>query len=217
VQLVKIILILTIVSLVAADANAGKWDLEAFGGYRWGGDLSDGSYADDPDNPVNVSDLHFTSGPSWGFSAGYNINPRFEIKLKFDRQHTTFQFTNDRLGADETLGDTKLDYLMAGLAITLVDEDFKLKPYFAFYLGATHLTPDDSSRDSSWYSALGYALGVRYFFTEYFGVMVENTGESTILTDGATLFCTDDGQCVTIPKDTWMWQIGLSAGVVFTF
>ncbi len=216
-QLVKIMLVLAMVSLVAVDANAGKWELEAFGGYRWGGDLSDGSFADDPDNPVNVSDLQFTSGPSWGLSAGYNINPRFEIKLKYDRQHTSLKFVNTRLGADETLGDAKLDYLMAGVAINLVDEDFKLKPYFAFYLGATYLTPDALERDSSWYSALGYALGVKYFFNEHFGVMVENTGESTILTDGATLFCSDDDRCVTIPRDTWMWQIGLSAGVVFTF
>jgi opacity protein-like surface antigen len=198
--------------VMAADAGAQKWEFSAFGGYRWGGELGDGSYSN------SEGTLQFENGPCWGLTAGYNINPRFEIELLYDRQHTSFKFKNERVGADTTLGDGKVDYIMAGLSINLLPEDYKLMPYFAFYLGATRIVPDNSSSDSSWFTAAGYALGVTYFFTEHIGAMVENRGTSTILTDGATLLCGDEtDQCFTLPADTWMWQIGLALGVVVTF
>ena len=196
--------------VLVADAGAQKWEFSAFGGYRWGGELGDGSYEN------FEGTLHFENGPCWGLTAGYNINPRFEIELLYDRQHTSFKFEYERVGADTTLGDGKVDYLMAGLSINLLPEDYKLMPYFTFYLGATHVIPDSGS-DSSWFSAAGYALGVKYFFTEHLGAMVENRGTSSILTDSATLVCSDTDRCVTLPADTWMWQIGLSLGVVVTF
>jgi hypothetical protein len=215
-QLSKIILVLSLIcTVVAFDAEAQKWEFGAFGGYRWGGQLSDGSW---DDGTVNVGDLQFEDGPCWGVTAGYNINPRFEVELMYDRQHTSFKFVNERLAADETIGDGKLDYVMGGLSINLLDPDYKLMPYFAFYLGAAHIVPD-SNRDSDWFAAVGYALGVTYFFTDHVGAMVENRGTSTILTSSASLLCSeeDPDQCIVIPEDTWMWQIGLAAGVVIAF
>lgn len=211
-QLRSIAMFLVVLSVLAADAEAQKWEFSAFGGYRWGGELSDGSFENDKGT------LQFENGPAWGLTAGYNITPRFEIELLYDRQHTSLKFEFERVGADETLGDGKVDYLMAGLSINLLPPDYKLMPYFAFYLGATRVVADDSSSDSNWFSAAGYALGATYFFTEHLGAMVENRGTSSILTDQATLVCGDvTDQCVVIPKDTWMWQIGLSVGVVITF
>jgi opacity protein-like surface antigen len=210
-QLKTAVIVLALLQVSAADAGAQKWELSAFGGYRWGGELSDGSYES------STGTLNFEDGACWGLTAGYNINPRFEIELLYDRQHTSLRFEYERVGADTTFGDGKVDYIMAGLSVNLLEEDYKLMPYFSLYLGATRIVPDDSSSDSSWYTAAGYALGVTYFFTENLGAMVENRGTSTILTSQSTLVCTDTDDCVTIPADTWMWQIGLSLGVVVTF
>jgi hypothetical protein len=213
----RIMVLLTFLTLPAAvDAQPQKWELSAFGGYRWGGKLSDGSYSDDP---VNLSNLQFENGPCWGVTAGYNINPRFEVELLFDRQHSSFKFVNDRLGADETIADGKVDYFMAGLSINLLPPDYKLMPYFTFYLGATHLVPNDSGLNSDWFAAAGYSLGVNYFFTERLGVLVENRGTSTIITSSASLLCDKDvpDRCIVLPRDTWMWQIGLAVGVVVAF
>jgi opacity protein-like surface antigen len=207
-------LILVILATLATDVSAQKWELTAFGGYRWGGELNDGSYTD---NTVNVRDLQFEDGPCWGFKAGYNINPRFEAEIMYDRQHTSFKFVNESLGADTTLGDGKLDYVMGGVSINLLDPEYKLMPYFTFYAGGAHLVPDDA--DSKWFWALGYALGASYFFTENLGAMIENRGTSTVVTGNSTLFCSQDDpdNCIVLPRDTWMWQIGLSLGVVVAF
>jgi opacity protein-like surface antigen len=213
-QMKPVTIVLALLALLATDADAQKWEFTAFGGYRWGGELSDGSTSD---GTVNVSDLQFEDGPCWGLTAGYNINPRFEVELLFDRQHTSFKFMNERLGADSTLGDGKLEYLMGGISINLLDPEYKLMPYFTFYLGAAHLVPDGA--ESNWFSALGYSLGVTYFFTENFGALIENRGTSTIVTDSSTLFCSEDNpdDCIVLPSDTWMWQVGLSVGVVVAF
>ena len=214
-QLKTTAILLALLCVLVADADAQKWEFSAFGGYRWGGELSDGSYNDDL---LSTRDLQFENGPSWGLTAGYNITPRFEIELLYDRQYTSFKFVNERLGVDESLGEGRVDYLMAGLSINLLPPDYKLMPYFAFYLGATHILPHDTNLESNWFSAAGYALGVTYFFTEHVGAMVENRGTSTIITDSASLFCDHENErCIVLPRDTWMWQIGLSAGVVFTF
>jgi len=213
-QLKPIAIVLLLLSVLAARAEAQKWEFAAFGGYRWGGELSDGSNNDDL---VNVSDLQFESGPCWGLTAGYKITDRFEVEVLYDRQHTSFKFVNERLGADSTLGDGYVDYLMAGLSVDLLPPDYKLMPYFTFYLGATHIVADDA--DSNWFSAVGYALGATYFFTEHVGAMIENRGTSTIVTDNASILCSKDDpdNCIVLPADTWMWQIGLSAGVVIAF
>ena len=90
-------------------------------------------------------------------------------------------------------------------------------PFFGFYLGATRIVPDDDSRESEWFSSLSYAVGVRYYFREWLGVLVQNRGTSSIITDSESLLCDDDDRCIRIPKDTWMWQIDVSAGVIFAF
>ena len=184
--------ILILLTVLAPQAGAQKWEFSAFGGYRWGGELSDGSYGDD------TGTLKVDDGGCWGLTAGYHLNPRFEVEVLYDRQHTAFRFEYERAGADETLGEGKVDYLMAGLSVNLLPPDYKLMPYFTLYLGATHVVPNDPGLDSSWYSAAGYALGVTYLFTDHVGALVENRGTSTIVTDSATLLCgTEPDQCIT--------------------
>lgn len=209
-----IAIIVALVVVKAGDAGAQTWEFTAFGGYRWGGELSDGSYSEDL---VNVSDLKFDDGPCWGVTAGYHLNPRFEIEVLYDRQHTSFKFVNERLAADTTLGDGKLDYLMAGLSINLLPPEYKLMPYFTFYVGATHIVPDDA--ESNWFTSLGYALGVTYYFSDHLGAMLENRGTSTVVTGNSSLICSesDPNDCIVLPKDTWMWQVGLAVGVVVDF
>ena len=150
-------------------------------------------------------------------TAGYKITDRFEVEVLYDRQHTSFKFVNERLGTDSTLGDGNVDYLMAGLSVDLLPPDYKLMPYFTFYLGATHIVADNA--DSNWFSAVGYALGATYYFSEHLGAMIENRGTSTIVTDSASILCSKDDpdNCIVLPTDTWMWQVGLSAGVVIAF
>ena len=206
------IVFLALVLILAGDARAQKLQLTAFGGYRWGANLTDGNYES------LVGTLRFDNGPCWGFTAGYIINPRFEIELLYDRQHTSFEFQYEKVGADTTLGNGKLDYVMAGISFNLMPEDYKLMPYFTFYLGGTHIVPNNSNTDSSWYTAVGYALGVKYFFTERWGVLAVNRGASTILTSSTTLLCgSDPDQCITLPADTWLWQFELALGAVVTF
>jgi opacity protein-like surface antigen len=205
---------LAVLAALATDAEAQKWEFSAFGGYRWGGKLNDGRFSDDL---VSVSDLRFDSGPTGAVTAGYNLTSRFEIEALYDRQRTSFKFVNDRLGADQTLGNGSLDYLMAGFSVNLLPPEYKLMPYFTFYLGAMHLVPDESSLESSWFSAVGYALGVTYYFTEHVGVMAVHHGTSVVITKGESLLCDSKNErCIVLPSDIWMWQLGLSAGVVFT-
>lgn len=200
------------------EVRAQKFEVTPFFGYRWGGELSDGSYSNY--GPYVVS-LDFASGPSYGVIAGYYIKPRYQIEVFWDRQETTLKVVNKTLDTSEDLADGKIDYIHAGLLMMLLPDDYKLKPFFSFSLGATQIIPSDSSIDSEWFSSVGFALGAKYYFSEHVGVRVSTRGVSTVVTDGDQYFCDEDevnGQgCFVLPKDTWMWQIDLTLGVIVAF
>jgi hypothetical protein len=198
-----------------SEVRAQKFEVTPFGGYRWGGKLSDGSYS--TVGPYVVS-LNFANGGSYGLIVGYYVKPRYQIEVFWDRQHTTLELVNETLDSSEDLANGKVDYLQAGLLMLLFPEDYKLQPFFSFSVGATHIGPDISNVDSHWFSSVGYAIGVKYYFSERFGVRVSSRGMSSIVTNSDKYFCDldsiDSPGCFILPKDTWMWQFDVTAGVI---
>jgi hypothetical protein len=210
-----LVLLLIMTTMGVADAYAQRFEVTPNFGYRWGGKLSDGGYTEV--GPYVVS-LDFDSGPFYGLIAGYAIKPKLLIEGYWNRQHTALSVVNETLDESLSLGDGKIDYLQAGVSVLFFEPDIRLQPFFSFYLGATHIAPEEGGREGQWFSSVGYAIGVKYFFTDRIGARLQNSGMSTIVTDSESLFCAEGGEpCFTLPKDTWMWQIDLSLGLIVAF
>lgn len=209
------LMILTLTALNAVTVKAQKWEVSPFFGYRWGGELSDGSYGE-PD--AFDETLKFSAGPSYGLVVGYFVQPRIQVRAFWDRQHTSLDLLFEQLGEERRLGDGTIDYLHLGVMMLILEPDIRLQPFFAVSIGGTYIDPQGSAVDSGWYSSAGYALGVRYFFTDNFAGFVQNRGTSSVITDSEQHFCGEEADtCFTLPKDTWMYQIDISAGLVFAF
>ena len=210
-----ILLFLVFSSLNAAGVWAQKWEVSPFFGYRWGGELSDGTYGD-PDTFDET--LQFDAGPNYGLIVGYFVQPKIQVRAFWDRQNTSLDVIFEQLDKEEKLGDATIDYLHLGVLMLFLEPDIRLQPFFAFSLGGTYISPAGSSIDSSWFTSAGYAVGVRYFFTDNVGGFVQNRGTSSVITDGEKRFCNDEtDKCYTLPEDTWMFQIDISAGLIVAF
>jgi hypothetical protein len=210
-----ILLFLVISALNASALWAQKWEVSPFFGYRWGGELSDGTYGD-PD--AFDETLQFESGPNYGLIVGYFVQPKIQVRAFWDRQNTSLDVIFEQLDKEEKLGDATIDYLHLGVLMLFLEPDIRLQPFFVVSLGGTYISPAGSNIDSSWFTSAGYAVGVRYFFTDNVGGFIQNRGTSSVITDSEQRFCNEEtDKCYTLPKDTWMFQIDISAGVIIAF
>jgi hypothetical protein len=208
-------LILALIATGATDVAAQKWEITPFLGYRWGGKLNDGVYEE---RVAGSDDLQFSSGVDYGLTLGYFVKPKIQIQAYWDRQNSSFGIVNDRLGIDTTLTDCTIDYYQVGFMMLPLDPEIRLQLFFSFSVGATYISPSDSRYEAEWFSSLGFTLGVRYFFTDHVGGLIQTRGMSTVMTEQDHLFCDElTQQCYGLPKDTYMGQINLSMGVVFAF
>ncbi len=210
------VLVISIVLLtaIATDAGAQRWEITPFGGYRWGGTLDDGIQ---PVEPTVTIDLTFDNAPNYGLILGFFVKPNIEIEAFVDQQQTTLKAVRSVDNQEETLFDATITYYQLGLLMLLMSPDDPLQPFFSFSLGRAQIAPTDNSK-SEGFNAIGLALGVRYFFTDHIGIRGQSRMMSTVITDDKQYFCNDDtGNCVELPANTWMTQIDLSFGVIIAF
>jgi len=162
----------------AASAQAGRFEITPFGGYRLEGDFdAQSSDAFDPDLNVQVD-----ASAVFGLVLDIPLAPNWQLEILANRQSSQFVVDRGLLTASSTLGDVDLTILQAGILFQWGEG--QVNPFITAAAGLTRIDPqfDELSSDDRFSTSLGG--GVKIFFSENVGLRLEARGYWTDLDTG---------------------------------
>jgi hypothetical protein len=210
------------VALVGTEARAARYEVTAFGGYRWGGKVEGGSY--DPSSPGNYGyDLKINDGPNFGIVVDWNtITPQLQLEVFWEHQATDLRINDNVTGEQYALFDVNVDYWHAGILYE-ISQPYEnaasppVRPFLGLTLGATRFGPQTDRYEKAWRFSVGFMGGVKTFVNERVGFRFQSRLMTTYFQGDSGSFCDNTGVCFTVLGATLMNQIDLTAGVIFTF
>jgi len=174
-------------------------------GYRFGGTVG----ADEGLFAAN-------SGVAWGGTIGYRVKPDGLVELVYSRQSTSITFDPDT-SAKVTIGDAAIEYLQLGGALEF-GHNPNTKPYFALTVGGTHFAPQNSALGSDWRFSFGFALGMKTYLSQHFGLRAQARLWMSTLSSDSEFWCSLPGGCVIHASNGVFFTQGeLSGGAMFVF
>jgi len=211
------------VALGAADARAYRYEVTAFGGYRWGGKVQGGNY--DTSSPGYYGyDLKIDNGPNFGLIVDWNtLTPQLQFEVFWEHQITDLRINDNVTGEQRALFDVNVDYWHAGIlyAFSEVYADPEgrppVTPFLGITLGATRFGPQTDRYESLWRFSAGFMGGIKTYINERFGVRFQSRLMTTYFQGGSGAFCDNTGVCFTVVDASLMNQIDLTAGVFLNF
>ena len=203
-----------ILSSMASATHAGEvedpptlpaFEITAFGGYRFGGELD----LTNPEENVDIADHS-----SFAVALDVARDDHSQYELFYSRQAT-------RLKNSASIGPMplKVEYLQLGG--TLVSSwPRPIIPYGVGTFGITRMTPDAPDTDASTNFSLSLGAGVRVPFNRHFSLRLEGRGYMTFVDSDAAFQCVSGpagGACRVLAQGQSMLQFELLAGVALSF
>ena len=189
--------------LASAIPLAAEVEVTPFVGYQFGGgfDTREGSLNIDP--RANL-----------GLVLSFRTRHDGLVELLYSRQATTLEFEGILDSGD--LFDMTVEYLHVG-GLWEIETDRK-RPFLGLTVGGTRLDPQTSSLDDEWAFSAGISGGLKYFFTERFGVRVEGRGLLSFFSSSGAIFCGfPPGQCGFSVSGSNFVQLDVLAGLTVKF
>ena len=192
-----------------SSALAQRWELAAFGGYQFGGNVDNVNYAVGDD--VFLGDLKFRSSVAFGAIADFSLTENVEIEGLLQFQPTKLEVKS----SGEELNSVWLNYYHLGFVAKIPS---KWNPFLGITGGATHFLPDGDA-ESELRGSLGLVLGVKTFFNDYWGLRVEGRYFGTYIESSDSFFCSPPGSdnCFSYPNSILLRQLDVKAGAVLRF
>lgn len=182
----KIVLAAIVLQSLALCAYAQhKFEVTPFFGVRLGG-LIDETTATNP--TVSYDHILIKSSFDYGGLLDYALFPNLEAEFMFNRQPTVFTGHDLATNARVDLADGRLDEYEWGILYAFRSPKAKVKPYIVGGLGFTHFYP---SALLGFCNRLSENLGggVKYFFSNHFGLRAETRWSPTQTTTGIGVVC----------------------------
>lgn len=194
-------------SEAAAQADADRFELTPYAGYRFGGTF------EDRDGAADV-----------GLDDDASLGLIFDIREDEDRQWEIIYSRQD--AAADTSGltgfapatDVRIHYLHGGG--TYQWQQRAVRPYVTATLGGAHVDPSlpELGGDTFWSISLGVGMQLRS--AARVGIRLEARVFGTLVDSDSALFCrsgTDGGACAIQVDGRMFWQVETAAGLVFRF
>ena len=197
------IALLTLFSNNICLAFERKLELVPLVGFRAGGSFED---------EVSESKLGIDHGLCYGMALNYDFNPDSQLQLLWTRQDTEVKTPS---GPDPKL-DFSIDYLHFGSTYSGYYTE-TIRVYVIASLGATYLKPDHSNYDDELYFSAGLGGGIKYYFTDHIGFVLEARGFCTFMGGQTSVFCGSDQGCHIRTYQDFLIQFQGISGVVFRF
>jgi len=191
-----------------AQADAPRYEISAFGGYRIGGEFDVEDSQAGGSRGVDLED-----GGSWGVGLGLYRDPAAFYEFLFSTQTTQL----DRL--DPALGrvDITTEYYHIGGTL-LFEEDPVLKTYLTLTAGVTRFKADGFSAETELSASLGG--GLRVPLGEQVVLTLGVRGYLTLVDSDTGFFCSSiDGQgtCLVRTSGSSVFQGEATAGIALRF
>jgi len=152
------------------DRGDHRFELTAFGGYRWGGTL----FADT--TGLFNRDVDAESSGDFGLNFGIPIGySKMKLELMVNHQATHLGTDSAIFEPNNRLADFDVTYYHAGLMIPFADSR-SVTPFLVLSAGVGKLDPKVSGATSSNRFSGSAGLGVRVPVNDTFGVRVETRG-----------------------------------------
>ena len=175
-----------------------------FGGYRWGGSLTD-------ENTESTLDVGDTA--SYALAVDIGVDRRTQVQLFYSRQQSAlssgmFAPTVDNFGLT-------IEYYHVGG--TFFMHEVGAGYYVVGGFGATHARPDRGDLNSETFLSANFGMGYMLPLGKHAGLRFEARGYGTLLDNDSTVFCGDNGGCLVTIKGDAMYQGEVLAGFSIRF
>lgn len=194
-------------NIASAQSNFGKFELTAYGGYRFGGTF------EDVDNGITI-DLDDDSSFGLIFNIRESANTQWEII--YSRQTT--RADTSELDIPEQSLDLDIHYFQGGG--TYQGSSDRVRPYLAVTIGGTFIDPGLSEFDSDVFWSFSFGTGLNFMPTNRLGFRLEARVFATLVDSDSSLFCGSGPAgafCAISVDGKMLWQLETFAGVVFRF
>jgi len=208
-MMARVVLGIVIAVVCAMPAFAqGRFEVQPFVGYKFGGSVPVGS------NSLDIAKIGFDSSMNYGVSATFNATESLGFEFAWNRQATNAVGRLNGGGDHPEKFDANLDQYHGNFVLTF-SPDEKLRPFLLFGAGVSRAAAGGDSRSNFSFAVGG---GVKYFFTDHMGVRLQARYTPTYLftTPGGT-WCNWWGVCWVIPNDHYMSQGDVTAGWILSF
>jgi len=189
---------------IASSAQAQKFELTPFAGWRFGGGFAE---------LATGADLTTDDGLSYGLIVGipWNAKHRSRLELIWSAQNTTV----GAAGVEDPGFDLDVHYLHVNGMVPFATKSPKVDVLLSIGAGATFMLPGiDGAGSEVRFSASG-AVGLLYHASDRVGIRLEARGWFTFTETGGAVFCS--GGCVVAFSGSGFGQGELTAGLQFKF
>jgi opacity protein-like surface antigen len=191
----------TIVLLLQLNSATAKVEISPMVGYRIGGEFN---------SNITDSSVKFDESDIKGFVLDFDYNKYQQITFLYSQQKSRIrQFTQ---GAETDSFDVDIDYYQIGGNQIWIKG--KMRPFFGVTVGITHLSAENRSSTSKLSFSLGG--GSKFFITENLAFMLGVRTYATLMGNGSSLFCGNNGCAVSV-SGTGFLQLEANAGVTLRF
>jgi len=175
-----------------------------YGGYRWGGSLTDA-------NTGSTWDLRNDS--SYALAVDIGVDRETQVQLFYSHQQSalssgTFAPKADNIGL-------AIDYYHIGG--TYFMHEVGAGYYVVGGFGATHVRPDRDDLNSETFLSANFGIGYMLPLGKHAGLRFEARGHGTLINNESTQFCGENGGCVVIIEGDGMYQGEVLAGFSIRF
>jgi hypothetical protein len=178
-------------------------EITPFAGYSFGGEFEER----DTGEELNISDTS-----NWGGVVNVDLSEITQLELFYSRQET--ELTSGGLFPADRLFDMDVEYFHIGGTYLLGRNEWQ--PFVVGTVGLAHLSPAPSDVSSLNKFSLGIGGGLKFFPTEHLGLYMAGRGLVTFV-ESTLAFSIDEGGGTIYFSADALWQVQLSAGLVFAF
>jgi opacity protein-like surface antigen len=196
--------------------------LELSGIFAW--TLSDGVDGDGVlAGDGNIYDeVSTTDSASWGLSAGYHVNERFEVGFLFNQQMSTLEVGGT---ATREVGDIDVSTYHPYLSFNFGDPQAAARPYFLIGFGATHFSSvsftafgAERQTGSETQFSTTWGAGIKLYPAQHVGIRAGVLWTPTyIKTDSEGWWCDPYWGCYVVGDPQYSNQFQFSGGVTARF
>lgn len=175
-----------------------------YGGYRWGGTLTD----EDTGSSVSV-----ISDSSYALAVDIGLDSQTQAQLFYSRQQTALSAQSFA----PALSDAGLTIHYYHVGGTYFFEQVGKGGYVVGGIGATHASPDRSDLNSETFLSGNIGVGFMLPLGKRVGLRLEVRGYGTLIKNESALFCGNNVGCVGAISGDALYQGEALAGLSFRF